>query len=267
MKDYINFEKQKNSLYFTLSVILKENYKTYQNQKAIKALIDIQKRSINAIQKDKKITPITGINQFKKILKEGKESIIYQYPLDRLHFSLFNFPSLCRNLGDKDFEKERKNIEKGEKDFFQKIKMEMERIKMETEKFPASARICKIYIPSQKIIGGSLALNIYPEDQDWFSRLENIKEDVKKRLSKQNIQDGTIDIKAYPDGSGNRNFAINIIRFIDSDERRIENCYNFYKEIEDINKELKNDSISFRIETITPVISDPYLSNNSPPLL
>jgi len=241
----IKFEKPKEELYLTLSVILQENIEN--NNDAINKIINIQKNLINNNE------VIKDANKLQSRLQNLKNKIIYQYPKGRLHFSVINFLTF-KLVNHKSFKNRADNIKKQK--YFKDIKKIVKSIKPKIKE--VDSRIKRIYAP--KRIGSSLALNLYIDNFDWFKNLEKIKEKIKKEFLSNSIPNNEVEIKAYPEDIYEY-FAINIFRFINKNEQFFYKLDNIYEKIKKENKKLRNNPISFKIKKFTLVISDPYLAN------
>lgn len=269
---YIKFENPKRELYLTFSARIKNN-------PGKQRVLDIQEEVRGIIKKRKNLKGLeierTRENLYRLIEKkeEGEHKgnrFIYQYPKDRLHFSIVNFAVykiVCFNR----FEKARGNIEKTnnfksllkEAFNFQRLFNEVFNKKISKKGF--RVRVERIYLPGG--IENSLALNVFPVDPpNFFKKLDSIVKLVKINLDEKLISH-QIKIKAYPENNY-RYFAMNIFRFIDSrnvseEKRFLPGMKNFYRELKKINNSIKKSPFEIKGEPQI-VISDPYLANKNP---
>lgn len=241
----IKFEKRKNEQYLTISCLIK----------------DAKDKDIKKIQKNlwKELNNEFNDVKFAESIKElneetNKDLIIYKYPLNRIHFSLFSIST--RIVPRYSFEEMAKSLKKEKR--FKEIKNELKKIIKEdilyNKNFSKSWKIRRIYFPQK--IENSIALNIYTSIN--FSDLKILEKKIKNKLEKYHLE-GEIKLKIYNE----EYFAINLIRFIHKEKDDYFRESLIYKKIEKINRNLEANPIDVNF-LVRPTISDPYLSNRSP---
>jgi uncharacterized protein YaaR (DUF327 family) len=242
----IKFEKRKAEQYLTISCRI-------TNPEEIKEIQNSLWNELNGtFENVKPIDNIEGL--YPKDKKNLEDFMVYKYPLDRIHFSLFVI--LTKAIPDYlEFEKMANLLEKD--DSFKKAKEEIIKIMEEISSsgdFLKNGQVKRIYFPQK--IENSIALNIYTKD---FQYLKNLEEKIKNRLKKHSLE-GEIKLKIYNE----EYFAINLIRFIHKDKDFcLKGNNHVYEKIKEINKKLEKDPITLNFE-IKATISDPYLSNKDP---
>ncbi len=190
-----------------------------------------------------------------------RHSIIYSYPIDRWHFSLCNF--IVRTpqnaYSDSEF-----NIAKDEiiplirsDGFIQPLRDALRNL---SGKF----LIKRLFFDRSKAISKSIALNVFPENNDLAELVAGLHSNQKKIMSSMNIPTNDSSLKIYyRNGNKEPYFALNILRFIHNETRQIEQNKNFTIAIEDSNNKLDMNPIIFDLEkNSTIVVSDPYLRQN-----
>ena len=256
--DYIKFEKPKNELYLTFSAIPCKD--------SIENILDIQKDIEGIIKNNKGLKCIDFLNKkedlHKRISNLYRGKFIYRYPKDTFHFSIVNFATYDI-VSLNDFEIARKNIERTDnfielREEIKNFKKRFEAVVLENKSNEFTVEIRRIFLPGG--IENSLALNVFPTDENFFKNLECITKEAEGRINKKFLTHD-LKIKAHPEKSP-AYFVLNLFRFIDKEESYFEQ-QNFYEEIEKINKNLKENFIKIKAK-IRIVVSDPYLSNPNP---
>lgn len=255
---YLLFQKPKEQLYITASWLLKEHtnpgvknrIKIYQNR--------IRRSFLPPIKRDKIDYTYTKRGLRCK-LEKINDFFVYRYPLDTIHFSAVNFLTFSR-IPDKDFQNWRDKII--DQCWFKEFKSRcLEEIQKVNSHQRWKLQIKRIYIPKQ--FEGSIALNAYVKDSSYFELLIELKKNVEIILRDLKIPNSDIKIKAYPEKMLEY-FAINIFRLLGKQEKIIHP--DSFRTLKGINKELNSKPIKIKSAKLTLVMSDPYLSNEDPPL-
>jgi len=238
----IKFEKRKSELYLAISCLIKKN----------KEIMDIQD---NLWKELRNIDDVDFVEDINTLNQKNNKKIVYKYPIDRIHFSLFVILTL--NIDSLNFEEECELFKKEKtfKEIGNIIAKVIDEEILANHKFLKSGKVKRIYFPSKQKIENSIALNIFTENLEF---LENLELNIKNRLKKYYPEEGIklkIRDKEY--------FVINLIRFINNDDSNDIKESSIYEKIEKINKELEEKPIKADFD-IEFVISDPYLSNKNP---
>jgi len=229
---FIKFEKPKEELYLTISCLVKSEDKR---------LISSRDRIIKLLENKLSVINLDGENY------KDYEKVVAKYKEDRLHFSLMNL--LTYEINENfDFETLREGLEVN--DFFIKAKEKGKEI-MSKIKIKNEGEIKNIYFP--QAIENSIAYNVYLNDEDTSF----IKSFNYYRTGIKEIDNNSNKIKIHGD-----NFAINIVRFINNDNKDYYLKIDLYKEIEKINFDLRKKPIKVTFD-LELVVSNPYLSNNN----
>jgi len=250
----IVFERPKGKTYLTLSVKLKDslnietkNQETFERIKKYQNRIQKEiKKEIKNIRSKKSFKIAYTVEELKSALKDrNKRKIIYKYPEEQLHFSLVNFLTYDVENNEEIY-KEIKKIKTG-------IKNVTNSLNQETE-----ANIERIYVPEVGVIKDSIALNIYPKNQNFFKELKKIEGKTKQKLLELKLQDNNVEVKCHKDKETEyKYFAINIFRFLSKEDGFV--MYSsLYEEIEEINKELKKERLSFKFKPSGTFVSGHY---------
>jgi len=258
---FIKFEDPKRELYLTFSAVV--------DKKGSEYISNIQKKIREIMEKEEILKDLEikeGIEDLHGRI-ERRDRFIYQYPKDRLHFSIVNFATYEIVYLDK-FDEARNNISHTIN--FEDLEKEVCNFKKlfneEISKDEFMVEIKRIYLPAG--VKDSLTLNAFPFplEDGFFKNLKRIRGLTKKKINKEQISH-EIEIKAYPKDDF-QYFALNMFRFIDSNnipekERFLSKAEGFYKKIEKINKDLKEKKPIIKMEPCI-VVSDPYLANKKP---
>jgi len=212
-------DDQTKKCYLTISALINDCSNPFK-------IHDIQKEILANV----KISKILGKN-------------IYKYPLDRLHFSIINFPKFSIETSD---------IEKFKKDFATEIlsiKNELSDLSRKIHVLDNSIKIAYIY----PFKSSSIALQAFPSKE-----LCQLFEKIKNKFISMGFE---AEIKGYEYGENFR-FAINIVRFfkeLECDEFR-----NIKAIVDSVNsRSLENDNIFYlNLDKLTFVISDNWLGND-----